>query len=202
MLFSMDPGRLADELFLRHVFEPPSYPYRRWPAGTAETIEGLTPNDIRTFHARNWWPGGAHLILAGAIDPDEVIGAAEKYLGDWSGRAPERQLVDAAFASGPRVLLANRPGSAASEIRIGHLGISRNSPEYLPALVLANLLGGASGSRLNRRLRQELGYAQRASADFEPRRHRGPFGRSKAGSHGRRRGGGAGSVGWAAHGGS
>ena len=37
------------------------------------------------------------------------------------------------------------------------------------------LLGGTFGSRLNRRLREELGYTYVARAGFDPRRSAGPF---------------------------
>jgi zinc protease len=62
-----------------------------------------------------------------------------------------------------------------SELRVGHLGIDRHDPRYFPALVMAALLGGTFGSRLNRRLREELGYTYGARCSFDPRRAVGPF---------------------------
>jgi predicted Zn-dependent peptidase len=40
---------------------------------------------------------------------------------------------------------------------------------------MAALLGGVFGSRLNRRLREELGYTYGARCSFDPRRATGPF---------------------------
>ena len=42
-------------------------------------------------------------------------------------------------------------------------------------MVMAALLGGVFGSRLNLRLREELGYTYGARCSFDPRRAAGPF---------------------------
>ena len=72
-------------------------------------------------------------------------------------------------------MLVDRPGSVQSELRVGHLGIDRAHPRYFDAIVMAALLGGVFGSRLNRRLREELGYTYGARCAFDPRRSTGPF---------------------------
>ena len=69
----------------------------------------------------------------------------------------------------------DRPGSVQSELRVGHLGIDRADARYFPAMVMAALLGGVFGSRLNLRLREELGYTYGARCSFDPRRAPGPF---------------------------
>ena len=73
------------------------------------------------------------------------------------------------------MLLVDRPGSVQSELRVGHIGIDRYDSRYFPAMVTAALLGGVFGSRLNRRLREELGYTYGARTSFDPRRSAGPF---------------------------
>ena len=40
-----DPGRLADETFLLHVFAPDT-PYRRFSAGSPETVETISRDDV------------------------------------------------------------------------------------------------------------------------------------------------------------
>ena len=169
-----DPGRLADEMFLRHLFDS-STPYRRLSAGTPETVEALTLDDVRTFQATHWGPGTAHLILAGPVEPDTVVQAAERHLGDWTGGGPGHRTFTPKAAGARRVMIVDRPGSVQTELRVGHLGIDRHSPRYFPALVLGAILGGVFGSRLNLRLREELGYTYGARAGFDPRRAPGPF---------------------------
>jgi predicted Zn-dependent peptidase len=169
-----DPGRLAEEMFLRHVFDAET-PYRRLSAGTPETVGALTLDDVRGHHATHWLPGAAHLIVAGSIDPEAVMRAAQMRFGDWQGTGPGHRRFSPAAGGGRRVIIVDRPGSVQSELRMGHLGIERTSPRYFPALVLGAMLGGVFGSRLNMRLREELGYTYGARAGFDPRRAVGPF---------------------------
>ena len=169
-----DPGRLADEMYLRHVFAD-GVPYGRPAAGAPETVGALTVDDARAFHAGNWAPSGAHLIVAGAIQPSNVVRAAEAALGDWGGTAPGHRLVTPTPRGDRRVVLVDRPGSVQSELRVGHVGIDRYHPDYFPATVMAALLGGVFGSRLNLRLREELGYTYGARCAFDTRRSAGPF---------------------------
>jgi predicted Zn-dependent peptidase len=169
-----DPGRLAEEMFLRHVFDATT-PYRRLSAGTPETVATLQLDDARRHHATHWQPGDAHLIVVGSIDPEAVMRAAQMRLGDWRGAGPGHREIAPAAGGGRRVVIVDRPGSVQSELRMGHPGIERTSPRYFPAVVLGALLGGVFGSRLNLRLREELGYTYGARAGFDPRRAAGPF---------------------------
>jgi predicted Zn-dependent peptidase len=169
-----DPGRLADEMFLRHVFDA-STPYRRLAAGSPETVGGLTLDDVRSFHAIQWAAEGSHLVVAGSIDSEAVMRATQLRLGAWSGHGPGHRTLRPTAGGGRRVVIVDRPGSVQSELRVGHLGIDRHHPTYFPALVLGAMLGGVFGSRLNLRLREELGYTYGARAAFDPRRATGPF---------------------------
>jgi predicted Zn-dependent peptidase len=169
-----DPGRLADEMFLHHVFDA-STPYRRLSAGTPESVGGLTLDDIKTHHATHWGPGTANLVVAGPVEPDAIVAAAERHLGDWSGGGPGHRSFESRAGGGRRIVIIDRPESVQSELRVGHPGIDRRSERYFPAIVLGALVGGTFGSRLNKRLREELGYTYGARAGFDPRRAAGPF---------------------------
>jgi zinc protease len=107
-------------------------------------------------------------------------GAVRLVQGDYERRidaaARPVDLARRIVAAGCRRLhLVDRPGSVQSELRVGHLGIDRADARYFPAMVMAALLGGVFGSRLNLRLREELGYTYGARAAFDPRRAPGPF---------------------------
>lgn len=174
-----DPGRLADESFLGHVFAD-GVPYARLSAGTPDSVESLSVDDVRAFHAANYAPNVADIVIAGAIEPDAALAAVDRHLSDWAGVGPGHRTIKPAQRGGRRVVLVDRPGSVQSELRVGHLGIHRHDPRYFPAIVMAALLGGVFGSRLNLRLREELGYTYGARASFDPRRAVGPFTASAA----------------------
>jgi predicted Zn-dependent peptidase len=169
-----EPGRLADEHFLRQCY-PDGSPYGRLNAGTPETVEPLTVAQARAHHDRHWRPDHAHLVVAGPITAADARSAVEASFGDWAGTSPGHRSIPAADRGGRRVVVVDRPGSVQSELRVGHVGIARDEADYFPAIVMASLLGGTFSSRLNQRLREELGYTYGARAAFDPRRAAGPF---------------------------
>lgn len=169
-----DPGRLADERFLAEVFAE-GVPYRRLSAGTPETVEPLTVEDARAHLAATLAPDVANVVIAGAFEPAAALAAVEERFGDWTGHGRGHRTIESVERGGRRIVVVDRPGSVQSELRVGHLGIERSHPRYFDAMVMAALLGGVFGSRLNRRLREELGYTYGARCSFDPRRSRGPF---------------------------
>ena len=69
----------------------------------------------------------------------------------------------------------NRPGAAQSELRIGHRGVSRDTPDYHALRVLNTTLGGQFVSRLNLNLREDKGYTYGVSTGFTFGRYAGDF---------------------------
>ena len=169
-----EPGRLADEQFLLHAYDAET-PYRRPSAGTPETVRPLVRDDVVAFHAGQYRPATAHLVVAGSFDADAVIASAERHLGGWGGTGPGHRTFVPRAGGGRRVVIVDRPGSVQSELRVGHLGISRYDPRYFDAITMSTALGGLFWSRLQRRLREELGYTYGARCGFDPRRAAGPF---------------------------
>lgn len=169
-----DPGRLADERFLHHLYDD-STPYRRLSAGTPESVGSLTLDQVRAHHSTNVQPDRSHMIIAGAFDRELVLGAIDKRLGDWRGSSPGHREIRPRAVGGRRLVLVDRPGSVQSELRVGLPGVSRVDARYFPAMVMSAMLGGVFGSRLNLRLREELGYTYGAQASLDPRRAAGPF---------------------------
>lgn len=174
-----DPGRLADESFLRELYAE-GVPYRRLSAGSPESVGALTVADAKAFHATRYVPQAGHLILAGAFEPAAALATIERRLGDWTGEGKGHRQIEPRTRVDRRIVLVDRPGSVQSELRVGHLGIDRHDARFFPAMVMAALLGGVFGSRLNLRLREELGYTYGARCSFDPRRAAGPFTASAA----------------------
>lgn len=169
-----DPGRLADETFLMHAYAADT-PYRRLGAGNPETVEALSRDDVIDFHGTHYRPGLAHLIIAGSFDEDAVAAAVERHLASWEGIGPGHRTIAPHPGGARRIVIVDRPGSVQSELRVGHIGIDRYDPRYFPAIVMSSVLGGMFGSRLNRRLREELGYTYHARSGFDTRRSAGLF---------------------------
>lgn len=170
-----NPGLLGNEAFTRFVYAPQS-PYSRPLSGTTATLEGLTRQDVKEFHATRYLPAGAAVIAAGDVSADEVVEVAGACFGDWVGAPPPASVPEVRRrGDAPRVVLVDRPGSVQAELRIGHMGVARRDPDYIPLLVMNQILGGAFSSRLNLNLRERHGYTYGISSGYTSRRHPGPF---------------------------
>ena len=169
------PAR-ADRAFVRRLFG--GHPYGHHGIGDAAGIRAATVGEIRAFHAARAVPAAVTLVVGGAIDTSAAHRLIETAFGDWQGPAAAAAPPLDAPTPAPaprRVLLVPRPGASQSELRIGHVGVARTTPDY-HALVLWNaVLGGQFVSRLNLTLRQQKGYTYGVRSGFDFRRGRGPF---------------------------
>ncbi len=170
-----DPRRRADEAFVASIYAPSS-PYHRPAGGLAGTVGTLGPAELRATHDGAFSPDRAALVVAGDVDPGEVLGAAERLFGDWTGTAPADGTIDDTGSVDARMVrVVHRPASVQSEIRIGHRGLPRRHPDYYPVAIASAILGGLFNSRLNMNLREDKGYTYGAGAGFDLRRGHGPF---------------------------
>ena len=171
------PSAIADRAFMQVVYG--THPYAHMALGTEESLRQLTIDPVRMFHSRMYRASGATLIASGDISADEFARMAADTFGTWTDGAPEIP-DDAAVAAPPsapvhRLVIVDKPGSAQSEIRMGEVGLSRDTPDYHPLIVLNMILGGQFVSRINMKLRQEKGLTYGARTAFDFRRGRGPF---------------------------
>ncbi len=170
-----DPSSVADELATRYTFAD-GHPFGRRLAGPAQALRTLTREDVTAFHAAHYVPEGAWICAAGDVTLDQVAGLAERWFGGWQGVPPApRALETVNRFDRTTILLADRPGSVQSEVRVGHVGIPRTAEDFFAATVMNAILGGVFSSRLNMNLRERLGYTYGASSSFGLRRLPGTF---------------------------
>ena len=170
------PGLLADRAFLEALYR--EHPYGHLALGTEAALRSIDPAAVVAFHARAHVAAPWTLVAAGDADPGALIAEAERA---WAAVAPSE---DRGLAAAPppdpppvreRMVFVARDGAVQSEIRLGHAGPPRSSPDYHALLVLNMVLGGQFVSRVNQNLREAKGYTYGASTAFDWRRGRGPF---------------------------
>jgi zinc protease len=145
------------------------------PLGSEAALAALSIDDVREFHQRTLRPSESTLIVAGDCEHAEIVALAEQAFGSWSGGGSRESVSSSSAATPPRLNIVPRPGAPQSELRIGHVGVPRNTPDY-HALVAANMvLGGQFVSRINLKLREEKGLTYGARTSFDFRRMAGPF---------------------------
>jgi predicted Zn-dependent peptidase len=158
----------ADRAFVSAVFA--SHPYGHGSLGTSRSLEAVTLDEVRRFHAAAWGPAGATLIVAGDVSAEAVVAMANARFGGWRARQAVPVRPDPPPMAAPRVLLVDRPGAPQSELRIGHLGPPRGTSDYHALVTLNAALGGQFKSRINHHLRETKGYTYGARTGFDFRR--------------------------------
>jgi zinc protease len=171
-----DPRRRVEEAFVGTIYADGS-PYHRPSGGRRETVENLTAADLRAIYEGARRPARTTLVVGGDLGGFDVVAAAEKLFGSWSSVATgtPRPVVDTGASGGRIVRVIHRPGAVQTEIRVGHRGLPRRTPDFHQVSVMSAILGGLFNSRLNMKLREEKGYTYGAGAGFDMRRGAGPF---------------------------
>jgi zinc protease len=169
---------LAERAFARTLYG--SHAYGHLPLGSEATLAPMTVERTRAMHAALFTPNGSTLVVVGDRAEDDLLDAASAMFEPWRALASPLTLErDAALAPPPAADVAlaaiARPGSAQSELRIGHACAARSTPDYPALLVLNTILGGEFVSRLNLNLRESKGYTYGVRTGFNLRRGIGPF---------------------------
>ena len=159
------------------VLYGPTHPYGRPTEGTPLSVRGVQASQLQDFY-RTWYrPNNADLLVVGDVDTEAVMPLIEEAFAGWErAEVPAVTFPDAPSAqAGTQIFLIDKPGAAQSEIRIGHVGVARDNPDYFPLLVMNTILGGQFSSRINLNLREDKGYTYGARSGFSMRRRAGPF---------------------------
>jgi zinc protease len=170
------PSAVAERAFIQRLYR--NHPYGHLAIGTEESLAAVTVDDAAAFHGRHYDPRFGTLIISGAGTHDELAAMGETAFGRWkadpertlAGRSAERPAVPP-----DRLVLVHRQGAAQSELRIGHVSVTRSTPDYHKLLTLNMILGGQFVSRINMKLREEKGYTYGARTSFDLRRGPGLF---------------------------
>lgn len=169
-----DAGFLADLVFTKLIF--PGHQYGQQASGTEETLAKTTRDDILTFASNYLRPDTAFLVMAGDVLPEPFMALLEEKLGGWSGTSAVGLATDTpALQAGVQVGLIDKEGAVQSAIRVGHVGIARNSDDFIALSAVNMLLGGYFNSRINLNLREKHGFTYGARSSIDARLMPGPF---------------------------
>jgi len=172
-LNATDPGTLADQQFGRVAFAGHPYSYIE----NEKTVEGITRDDIRTFHRTYYRPNNALLIIVGDMTADEAKAQTQRSFGAWM-KADVPELFDypeAQPADTSSIYLVDRPNSEQSTIQIGNVAIDARNPDRYALEVVNSVLGGGSSARLYKNLREDKGYTYGVYSRFARPNDKGTF---------------------------
>lgn len=136
-------------------------PYHRPVVGWMSDLDAMTPADARAFFKQWYTPENAAIVVAGDVDVEQVRAMAEKYYGSIPSRAlPARKPRVEPAQRGVRRIEYKAPAEQA------YVSLAFRVPQIDPAdkfagdidpyalVVLAAVLDGYQGSRLDRALTQ------------------------------------------------
>ncbi len=163
-------------LALTRILYGAKHPYG-WPmAGSDAPIKKLTPADLRAFYDANYRPNNAALIVAGDTSEAALRAKLEAAFKPWRARhvGAHKLPAPAGATTATKIYLIDKADAPQSSIRVGLVGIERQSPDYFPVTVM-NLIFGGGFYRLDLNLREGKGWTYGARSTFDSRRTPGPF---------------------------
>lgn len=177
---SIDPTYLGSRALNRLVLGEDNI-YATDVAGTVESVQAMTMDQLREFYEKNISPSVARFLIVGAIDQPAVEKALVSLNANWA--AKEVQMPQVTFAPAPEkpaVYFVNIPDAKQSNIFIGGPSIPRGHPDYYPAYVANYKLGGSFNGFVNLVLREEKGYTYGARTGINAMKNYGAFVASSA----------------------
>jgi predicted Zn-dependent peptidase len=143
---------------------------------TAESLDKLSQEALRRWHRERYAPQNSILGIAGDVRAKDLIAKLEKRLSGWKTSDFKPLLPrDPAAASARKVFLVHRPNSVQTTVSLGNIAIDRRSPDYLPMVVMNDVIGGGASARLFLNLREEKGYTYGVYSSFTALRYPGPW---------------------------
>ena len=167
------PNFLANQALSRAL-------YGDYPASvvspTPESVDSLTSAMLADWHEKHYAPQNTILAISGDVRAATLIPKLRQWLAEW-----RRSKASVSFPPGPppaakgKVYLVDRPGSVQTTLLMGNLAIERTDPDYPALVVLNEVLGAGSESRLFLNLREEKGYTYGVYSSLIARKYAGPW---------------------------
>lgn len=181
------PQSIAGREFAKLLYGP-THPFAR--ENTVESVSRITPDDLRAFHAKTIHPNGIILGVTGDFEATALLAALRDTFGAWpKGDVPPvmpsmvrsedgAEKGKAVGANGPsRTAHYVGKGTTQTHVRMGHLSIKEDDPDYPAMVILNDVLGGGSfRSRLFQDVRTKRGLAYAVGSSLlAGTRERGAF---------------------------
>jgi len=165
-----DPGTVAWSGFKTRVFA--GHPYQHPTDGSAETLDALQRPDMAALKQKWLARDALHIGVVGAIDAERAGRLLDEVFAALPAKADLAEVGPAPFLGlgGEQTIDLDVPQTT---IRFGRPAPGRHDPDYIPAFVLAHILGGGTGlsSRLFREVREKRGLAYTAYAGLSTQEH-------------------------------
>jgi zinc protease len=151
-----NPGSLASRKFLEIAYG--DHPYGRPSGGTLESVPNVTIADLKDYVGRVLTKEHLKISVVGDIDAASLGALLDRTFGTLPAKSQLVPVPDVVAGKPPqREFIALEVPQTV--VTFGGPGIRRNAPNFMAAYVVNHILGGGSGSRLYREVREKRGLA-------------------------------------------
>ncbi len=151
---------------LKEILFDSTHPYGKQLTETA--IAYITPVHLQQYY-KDQLLARCRLLVSGQVD-EQDLQAIQDYLQPLPIQVPDAVLPPWPTQAPSQVHLAKEDSWQAA-ISMGRILFAKDHPDYLPLLVVNELLGGYFGSRLMRNIREDKGYTYGIFSRVVPLKH-------------------------------
>ena len=129
--------------------------------GVQKSVSALQVDKLKKFHLQQYSPQSTILVIVGAVDSNDVISQSEDRFSNWKNRTTVVWSWHLSSDKRPPLSIKCFMEKEQITILLGHLGVTRDNPDYYALQVMDIILGCGPGltSRIPRKLRDEQGLA-------------------------------------------
>ena len=133
---------------------------------TLETIDNISADDLRDFHARIFHPGNLIIAASGDFEVNDMIRRLEQAMAGWEARAEAPDPPAPQHTVRPGVYHVEKD-IPQGKVRIGQRGMLRDDPDQIAVDIMNDILGGGGfTSRIVTKVRSDEGLAYSAGSGF------------------------------------
>lgn len=161
-----DPEHIASSAWMQLAL--PGDPYARETTGTLASVGAITAEDLRHAHGAIFNRKTLEIVVVGDIGSAQLGPLLDQVFGGLPEGAEPPALPPPRLGEGPAIKVVPRD-IPQSIIVFGNAGIKRSDPDFIPAYIMSEILGGGSfGSRLTSEIREKRGLTYGVSASLAP----------------------------------
>jgi len=169
-----EPDSIAGDAFAKMVFG--DHPYGKTNDEVAAYLPKLVRQEVIDFHAARYSPNNTIIAMVGDVGEQEITQLLNAYLTSWKKKEqPPQPTAQPPLREKTAVQKIDKNITQAN-IEMGHIGISREDPDYYAVLTMNYILGGGGfSSRLMDNIRDNKGLAYDVHSGFYARKEPGAF---------------------------
>ncbi|MHB8844172.1 MAG: M16 family metallopeptidase [Nitrospirota bacterium] len=169
-----EPEVIAGEAFTKAVFG--GHPYGRTNDDVAAYLPRLTRQDLVDFHTRRYGPNDVIIAVVGDVTEKEIKSLLNEKFKGWKPAERSAREREKPPVIGSVVVKKIDKKITQANIAMGHVGISRENPDFYTVMIMNYILGGGGfSSRLMDNIRDNRGLAYDVHSSFSAQKEPGPF---------------------------